>query len=127
MLPLLLLFSVFLLFRGHNEPGGGFSGGLVGAAAFILYALSFGVPAARQSLLVDPRTLVGAGLLVSLGSGLFALLRGQPFLTHHDAWAKAFVPGLGEVEWSTALLFDVGVYLVVAGVTLTITLTLAEE
>ena len=62
-MPLLLLFSVFLLLRGHNEPGGGFVGGLVAAAAFALYVIAFGVERARQALLVKPLTLLGAGLL----------------------------------------------------------------
>ena len=80
-MPLLLLFSVFLLLRGHNEPGGGFVGGLVAAAAFALYAIAFGVRRARQALLVKPMTLLGAGLLIALFSGLPAVLRRQPFLT----------------------------------------------
>ena len=81
LMPLLLLFSVFLLLRGHNEPGGGFVGGLVAAAAFALYAIAFGVQRARQALLVQPLTLLGAGLLIALLSGLPAVLRGEPFLT----------------------------------------------
>ena len=86
LMPLLLLFSVFLLLRGHNEPGGGFVGGLVAAAAFALYAIAFGVQRARQALLVRPLTLLGAGLLIALLSGLPAVLRGQPFLT--ALWAS---------------------------------------
>ena len=81
LMPLLLLFSVFLLLRGHNEPGGGFVGGLVAAAAFALYAIAFGVQRARQALLVRPLTLLGAGLSIALLSGVPAVLRGQPFLT----------------------------------------------
>ena len=80
-MPLLLLFSVFLLLRGHNEPGGGFVGGLVAAAAFALYAIAYGVERARRALLVKPLTLLGAGLLIALASGVPAVLRGQPFLT----------------------------------------------
>ena len=70
LMPLLLLFAVFLLLRGHNEPGGGFVGGLVAAAAFALYAIAFGVQRARQALLVNPLTLLGTGLLIALASGL---------------------------------------------------------
>ena len=87
LMPLLLLFSVFLLLRGHNEPGGGFVGGLVVAAAFALYAFAFGIGRARRALLVDPLTLIGAGLLLALASGVPAVLRGQPFLTAQ--WALA--------------------------------------
>ncbi len=123
LLPLLLLFSVFLLIRGHNEPGGGFVGGLVAAAAFALYAIAEGVAKVRQTLRVEPRVLIGAGLLVALSSGLLALLQGQPFMT--GRWYKQAVPVLGKL--GTPLLFDTGVYLVVVGIILTIILTLAEE
>ena len=65
LMPLLLLFAVFLLLRGHNQPGGGFVGGLVVAASFVLYSIAFGVGAARRALLVRPATLLGTGLLVA--------------------------------------------------------------
>ena len=81
LMPLLLLFAVFLLLRGHNEPGGGFVGGLIASAAFALYGIAFGVQRARQALLVSPLTLLGVGLLIALLSGLPAVLRGEPFLT----------------------------------------------
>ena len=119
LMPLLLLFSVFLLLRGHNEPGGGFVGGLVAAAAFALYAIAFGTARARQALLVRPLTLLGAGLLIALVSGLPAVLRGQPFLT--ALWAS------GPVALGTPAIFDTGVFLVVAGVVLMMIFSLAEE
>lgn len=123
LFPLMLLFSVFILLRGHNEPGGGFVGGLVVAAAFSFYAIAYGVPAARRALGLDPRTLIGIGLLVAVGSGIWAVLSGRPFLT--GLWTESALPVLGKV--GTPLLFDVGVYLVVIGVMLTIIFTLAEE
>lgn len=123
LFPLMLLFSVFLLLRGHNDAGGGFVGGLVVAAAFALYAIAYGVPAARRTLGVDSRALIGLGVLVAVGSGLWAMFSGQPFLT--GVWAKTTLPVLGKV--GTPLLFDVGVYLAVVGVMMTIILTLAEE
>jgi multicomponent Na+:H+ antiporter subunit A len=119
LMPLLLLFSVFLLLRGHNEPGGGFVGGLVAAAAFALYGIAFGVQRARQALLVTPLTLLGAGLLIALVSGLPTVVRGQPFLA--ALWAS------GPVAVGTPTLFDVGVFLVVAGVVLMMIFSLAEE
>jgi multicomponent Na+:H+ antiporter subunit A len=119
LMPLLLLFSVFLLMRGHNEPGGGFVGGLIAAAAFALYGIAFGVRRARQALLVSPLILLGAGLLVALVSGLPAVLSGEPFLA--ALWTS------GPLEVGTPLLFDVGVYLVVTGVVLMMIFSLAEE
>lgn len=127
MLPILLLFSIFLLLRGHNEPGGGFTGGLVCASAYTLYALAFGVPATRKALAVDPRFLIGIGLLVALATGLLPLLFNEPFLTHRGHWTKLTIPGFGSFDLGTPLIFDLGVYLVVLGVTLTIVLPLAEE
>lgn len=123
LLPLMLLFSVFLLLRGHNEPGGGFVGGLVAAAAFALYAVAYGVAASRRALSVDPRALIGVGLLVALCSGLLGPMRGLPFMT--GLWREREVAALGKV--GTPLLFDTGVYLVVFGAALLIVFTLAEE
>jgi len=119
LMPLLLLFSVFLLFRGHNQPGGGFVGGLTAAAAFALYAIAFGVRRARRALLVPPLTLLGVGLLIALVSGLPAVVRGKPFLT--ALWSS------GPMTLGTPALFDTGVFLVVAGVVLMMVFSLAEE
>ena len=123
LMPLLLVFAVFLLLRGHNEPGGGFVGGLVVASSFVLYSLAFGVDASRRALLVSPSTLLGVGPLVALTSGLPAVLMGRPFLTAQ--WAELSVGGT-VVAVGTPLVFDVGVFLAVIGVVLTIVFTLAE-
>jgi len=125
LLPLMLLFSVFLLLRGHNEPGGGFTGGLVAAAAFALYALSNGVRAARAILQLEVHTLIGSGLLIALAAGMVPWLSGQPFLT--GVWGKILMPWRELVELGTPVFFDIGVYLVVLGVSLMILFTLAEE
>jgi multicomponent Na+:H+ antiporter subunit B len=123
LMPLLLLFALFLLLRGHNEPGGGFVGGLVVAAAFVLYAIAYGLDAGRRALLVAPSTLLGAGLLVALSSGISAVPVGRPFLT--AMWTKVGIePAVFDV--GTPLVFDVGVFLAVIGVVLTIVFTLAE-
>lgn len=123
LLPLLLLLSVYLLLHGHNSPGGGFVGGLVASAAFSLYALAHGVEQARRLLKVDPRYLMGMGLLLALTAGCIGVLQGGPFLT--SVWSAVKLPVEGKL--GTPLLFDVGVYLDVAGVTLTIIFSLAEE
>ena len=122
LVPLLLLFSFFLLLRGHYEPGGGFVGGLVAASAFALAAFARGAGAARRLLRVPPTALIGAGLLVAVASGLPALLSGDPFL--EGRWGSAKLPVLGKP--GTPLLFDVGVYLVVLGTVLTVILSLLE-
>jgi len=122
-MPLLLLFALFLFLRGHNEPGGGFVGGLVVAAAFVLYAIAYGVDAGRRALLVHPSALLGTGLLVALASGMPAVLLGRPFLT--AIWTKVGIePTVYDV--GTPLVFDAGVFLAVVGVVLTIVFTLAD-
>ena len=124
-MPLLLLFSVFLLFRGHNKPGGGFIAGLVAAAAFSLYAIANDVRAARALVRVEPQTLLGAGLLLAIMSGLFSSTGGGDFLT--GVWGDVYLPLVGKVSLGTPLFFDIGVYFVVIGVALMDVLTLAEE
>jgi len=123
LMGLLLMFSVFLLLRGHNLPGGGFTGGLVAASAFALLAMSAGPQTARERLVVDPATLIGVGLLIVLASGLWGSLYGLPFLT--GLWGKDSLPVIGDP--GTPLLFDLGVYVVVMGISLLIIFNLAEE
>jgi multicomponent Na+:H+ antiporter subunit B len=123
LMPLLLLFALFLLLRGHNQPGGGFVGGLVVAASFVLYAMAFGVDAARRALLVNPSTLLGGGLLIALMSGVPAVLIGRPFMT--ALWTRIGV-GSRALDLGTPLVFDVGVFLAVIGVVVTIVFTLAD-
>jgi len=127
MMPLLLLFSIFLLFRGHHLPGGGFIGGLVGSSAFALYALAFDVPTAREFLRLDSRTLVGVGLLISQVAAVVPLPWDLPFLTHRYSWTELQIVGFGEFPLGTPLLFDIGVYIVVIGASLTIIFAMAEE
>ncbi len=121
--PLLLAFSVFMLLRGHNEPGGGFSGGLLAVTAFALYALAFDARRARALLRVSPRTLAATGLLLAIASGVLAWLGGQPFML--GLWLPFELPA--ELKLGTVLLFDVGVYLVVLGAVLMVLLTLSER
>ncbi|WP_198650058.1 Na+/H+ antiporter subunit B [Zobellella maritima] len=125
LVPLLLLFSVFLLLRGHNEPGGGFIAGLVASSAFALHLFAFDAGSTRKLMGVETQLLMGIGLLLALFSGLFGMLvHGQPFLS--SQWWSLSLPGIGEVSLSTPLLFDIGVYLVVVGVVTTIVLSLAK-
>lgn len=121
----MLLFSIFLVLRGHQEPGGGFVGGLVASAALVLYAIAYDVKTARHLLRCDPRMLIGTGMLVALGSGLVSLLAGRPLMT--GLWASVVLPGMGAFSIGTPVVFDVGVFMVVLGTALTIMLSLAEQ
>jgi len=125
LLPLFLVFSIFILLRGHNEPGGGFVGGLIAAAAFALHAIAYDVEKTRTLLAIDTRSLIVLGLLLAMSSGMISLFLGEPFLT--GQWMKVSFWPIGELDLGTPLFFDIGVYLTVVGVTLTIVLSLAEE
>lgn len=113
ILPIALVYSLYLLWRGHNEPGGGFVGGLIAAAGFIMYALPRGQTTLKKILVLPPQTIAGIGVLLALSSGLASLLAGQPFLTHQWIFFSSGI-ALG-----TALLFDIGVYFAVLGTVLT--------
>lgn len=125
LLPLLLLFSVFVLLRGHNLPGGGFVGGLLASFAFIIYMLAHGVPAAQRLIIIHPSYFMPIGLSLTLLSGVVApvFFQNLPVLT--VLWGDEPFPVLGLI--SSALFFDTGVYFVVVGATLTIMFTIAKE
>jgi multicomponent Na+:H+ antiporter subunit B len=124
LFPLIILFSIYALLRGHNDPGGGFVGGLAAASAYILYALAFDARSARTLLRVDSLSLIGWGLLISLASGGLSYLTGKPFLTAE--WGSLKLAENWEVKIGSPLFFDLGVYLVVLGVTVTIILALSD-
>ena len=110
---LLTIISVVVLVRGHNEPGGGFIGGLVGAMAATLSHLA-GVNQRLTLFRCHPPGLMLGGCLLATASGLPALFQQKPFLT--GWWGiGVYVPAVGKVKLGTPLLFDIGVYLVVAG------------
>ena len=124
LLPLLLLFSVFILLRGHYLPGGGFVGGLVASIAFVLHAFANGLENTRKLLRINVGWLLPTGLAIAVISGLVPVFfRDLPFLT--GIWYANPIPVIGMV--GTALFFDIGVYLVVVGVSLTIIFTLSES
>jgi multicomponent K+:H+ antiporter subunit A len=118
LLPLALLVSVFILLRGHNQPGGGFIAGLITAVALILQYLTNGVAWTHGRLSNNMHPLIGAGLLIATFTGLASLAFGHPFLT--STFAHIHWPIVGDFELASAMAFDLGVYLVVVGATLLI-------
>jgi len=121
---LLLALSVVVFFRGHNEIGGGFVGGLTAALAFAVVSLAHGVETARARLRLHPLSLAGGGLLLALASGLPGLLLYGDFLRH--VWLEANVLGL-HVKQGTTLVFDLGVYVAVLGTVLAFLFGLRRE
>jgi multicomponent Na+:H+ antiporter subunit B len=129
ILPILILFSFFMLLRGHYEPGGGFIGGLIAATAFILLALAGDLGDVEAIFPVERlHGLMAVGLAISLISGLLPLFLGEPFLK--GLWLSDFVsPGSlpGDFDLGTSLFFDIGVYIVVLSMALAVVLRLIEE
>ncbi len=121
---LTVLFSIYVLLRGHNEPGGGFIGGLIGASAFSTYIISEGANAIRRALIVPPIAIAGAGLFLAGLSGVASILFGDAFMTG-QWWFPDFKPDLKYL--STVVLFDIGVYMVVVGAIVSIILGLEES
>ncbi len=118
--PIQVIISFIILLRGHNEPGGGFIGGLILAVSILLRSLSSNPK--KTSFNLRPKSLMAGGLLCSLTAGLIALPFKKVFLT--GIWSEinifGFIP-------STIFLFDLGVYLLVAGMVLQVVQALEEE
>ncbi|WP_375550777.1 MULTISPECIES: Na+/H+ antiporter subunit B [Rhodophyticola] len=126
LVALLLLFSIYMLLRGHNLPGGGFIGGLIGATGFVLYAIAHGCSATRAALRVEPQSIAMVGLGIALAAGVFAVFFGDALFTGQWLFLGATEEDYG-LPLSSVLVFDIGVYLVVFGSILTIVLALEEE
>jgi multicomponent Na+:H+ antiporter subunit B len=115
---IMVLFSIIVLLRGHNDPGGGFIGGLIAASAAAVYGMALGVGEVRRILRFNPIGYAGFGVLLAAGSGLISLAFGTPFLTGH--WLPGYIFGVPG-------LFDVGVYFVVFGTMAAIALALEDD
>lgn len=123
LLPLLILFSIFVLIRGHYLSGGGFVGGLIASIAFVLHSFAYNTKRTISLFKFNPLFLIPIGLSISLISGLLPILISKPYMT--SVWFLDSVDVIG--AFGSALLFDVGVYLVVIGVVLTILFTISEN
>jgi multicomponent Na+:H+ antiporter subunit B len=122
LLPLLLLFSVFMLLRGHYEPGGGFVGGLMASIAFLIHSFAHGLKETKSIIRINPGFLMPIGLMLTIIAGIAPWFINEPFLT--GLWFEEPMKFVGMV--GTALLFDIGVYLVVIGSTLTVMFSITE-
>jgi multicomponent K+:H+ antiporter subunit A len=118
MLPLTVLVAVFIFLRGHSLPGGGFIASLVISIALLLQYVASGVLWTESRIRINYRALAGIGILIAGATGVGAIVFGQPFLT--SAFGHLHIPLFGEIELSTAMLFDLGVLGAVVGTTLTI-------
>lgn len=121
---LMVLFSVFITLRGHNEPGGGFIGGLIAVSAFAVFGIANGVNAVREALYFHPLSIAGFGLFIAALSGIISIFVGVPFMT--GLWIYPSLLGV-EVPLATVISFDIGVYFVVVGGITSIALALEER
>ena len=108
-----LIGSLYLLFVGHNRPGGGFVGGLVAGAAIALRFIAGGLDEVRGLTRLKPWTILGTGLMLAVLTAVVPIVLGEPVLSS-SVW-EADVPVLGTVKTTSALLFDTGVYILVIG------------
>lgn len=122
---IIITFSMYLFFAGHNNPGGGFIGALMTAAALILLAIAFGMDLIRKVLPVNYRMMTAIGLLIAILTAAGSFAFGAPFLT--QAFNHFDLPIMGDTELATAVLFDLGVYLSVVGVTMNIIFTIGGD
>ncbi|MGV3651787.1 MAG: MnhB domain-containing protein [Devosia sp.] len=124
LVAIMLVFSVFVTLRGHNEQGGGFIGGLIAASAIAIYGMSSGVATVRRALRVNPIAIAGAGAALSGLAGFASLAFEAPFMT--GLWAIAEIGGY-EINVSSPMVFDIGVYLVVLGTISAVALALEDD
>lgn len=122
LLPILLLFSIFILLRGHYHPGGGFVGGLIAAIAFVLHGFTHGTEDTLKLMRYHPGALIPVGLSLAALSMFVPLFSGLPVMT--GLWFDEPIPVIGMI--GSALFFDLGVYFVVIGVVLTILFTITQ-
>ena len=111
-----LMLGLFLLFTGHNRPGGGFVGGLVVGAGLSLRYIGGGIDEIRRTVPIRPWTILGTGLLLSASTTVFPMFAGRSLMEH---WKfDLHLPLYGDVHVNTALFFDIGVAFVVIGTVL---------
>jgi multisubunit Na+/H+ antiporter MnhB subunit len=125
IIPLGLLYAAYVALKGHNAPGGGFIGGLMFAVTLVLFRMAFGAVAFDRLVPFHPRLMVFTGLAVAFLTGLVPALLGYPFLT---SWVGYVPVPLNEpVHLASAAAFDIGVLLVVVGVSTGMIARLSEE
>ncbi|MCM3540044.1 Na(+)/H(+) antiporter subunit B [Priestia endophytica] len=123
---IIITFSIYLFFTGHYTPGGGFIGGLMASGGLLLLLLAYDLKTIRSIIPFDFKKVIATGLLIAVATGVGGFFFDVPFLTHTYGYFD--LPFFGEhTALATATLFDLGVYLVVVGITMTIIQTIGES
>jgi multicomponent Na+:H+ antiporter subunit A len=124
IVPTLLVVSVLLLVVGHNEPGGGFVGGLLAGSGLLVVFLTGGAKAVGHVLPLRPATLIGSGIALAMVTALGGLVFAGSLLA--SGKLDLNLGWFGEFEMGSALIFDIGVYLVVVGLVATVLMRLGD-
>ncbi len=122
---IIMIYSIYILFAGHNNPGGGFIGGLITASAFTLLYLAFDVETVRDIIPLDFKIVGAIGVMLALLTGLASIFFGDNFLFQYYKYVD--LPLLGKTGLGTAFVFDLGVYMAVVGTTMTIIRSISED
>ncbi len=122
---IIMTFSIYILFAGHHNPGGGFIGGLITASALLLLYVAFDVETVKDIIPIDFKIVGATGLLMAILTGAGAIFLDVPFLTQKYTYVD--LPLFGKTGIGTAVLFDLGVYLAVIGTTMTLIRSISED
>ncbi|MBP1996953.1 Na(+)/H(+) antiporter subunit B [Paenibacillus eucommiae] len=122
---IIMTFSIYILFAGHHNPGGGFIGGLITASALVLLYIAFDLQSVRDIIPFNFNKLAAAGVIISVLTGTASLLFNVPFLS--QTFTYVYLPLLGKTELASAVIFDLGVYMTVLGTTMTIITSISED
>lgn len=125
LLFIIMTFSIYILFSGHNNPGGGFIAGLITASAILLLYVAFDVETAQEIIAIDFKIVGATGLGMALFTGIGAVIFNAPFLT--QVYEYIDIPIMGNIGIGSSLVFDLGVYLAVIGTTVTIIQSISED
>lgn len=125
LFPVTILLAVHLFLRGHDQPGGGFAAGITLSIGFILQYMASGTRFVEERLRIRPFKWVGYGLAIAVAVGMGSWAFGQPFLTSWFTYAE--IPVLGRLPLPTAVIFDLGVFLLVVGATILMLIALAHQ
>ena len=122
---IIVIFSINIFFAGHYTPGGGFVGGLLMASAIVLLVIAYDLKTVQNILPLNYMYVTATGLILSFGTAAFPMFLNKPFFTHFFDYFT--LPLIGKTSLHTAALFDLGVFLVVVGVMMTIIQTIGED
>ncbi|MFB9280071.1 Na(+)/H(+) antiporter subunit B [Cohnella cellulosilytica] len=122
---IIMTFSIYILFAGHHNPGGGFIGGLITASALMLLYIAFDAETIQEIIPVDFKIVGAIGVLLAVATGIGSIVANEPFLT--QVYRYVNLPLLGKTGIGTAMVFDIGVYLAVVGTTMTIIRSISED